>query len=311
MNRSVGQAIGIVVVAWLVLQTTFSLASQDPIGLEWVLDGSRRSPDLASLVVLPWVSILLAGALTRIWETHRDALLFFDSLGRCLLLYGVGAVPAGVLEQALDFHFVPSIGIYSAISVLLLAACFGGAKRPFRHLSFDQAPMRWADVLAVVLSIAAYVQFCFDSWLWDLDREHLDATQWWLLQAGLTGLYLLLAWSLLHGSLVPWLGRVVRRLEALRRPVRSPWMLLREHLLAAGFVLAALMLTGDWAESLWRRDAWIFPRGPGNQVFLGVDWYFVSLGESLRAAQVILFWTLAAVLGVVSAESWRDRRWRR
>lgn len=282
--------------AWLFLQSTLSLACTAPAGLEWLLDGGSPSLDLGSVVVFPFFAILLVGASHRLWQTHPDALCYFDSFPRCLALFSTGVVAAGVLEQAFDFHFVPSIGIYAATATLFLAAGFGGLRRPFRHLSLDQPAARWADVTAIVLMGLAYVEFCFDAQLWDYDREHLDAGHWWMLQAAFTAMYLLLAWSLLHGSPVKWLARLVRRLENAESSSRSDLGTLVHATSAAGVTLALLVIAGQWVEELWRRDAWIFPQGAGNQVFLGVDWYFVSATESLHAAELMVFCLLAVVV---------------
>jgi hypothetical protein len=114
----------------------------------------------------------------------------------------------------------------------------------------------------------------------------------------------LLAWSLLHSHAITWLGRGIDRLETRARQNPDPtaartWL---SHLVAAGLVFVLCRGVGGWATGLWARDAWIFPNS-GRSLFLGVDWYFLSVANTVRASEIAILLVFALVAGPLIARS--------
>ena len=247
-------------------------------------------------VILVFLIVLWLGILLKLRRLHPGVLRCFlltapGPRRRVVRLFGFYAFLAfggGLVDLAMAYHFAATIGIYCLMTILAAGVLFGGERRPFLGLTLaptaeDLTARRRRlkiDAVSVILLALLYTTFVYyyeiRDWEYNLNGLHLALFQL-VLTAGCIGL----AWALLYGRLRDVASSYVRRLveEAARHPAAAAGAF-REVSAHGGVIAAvfvAMRLLNGGIEWLRGRDAWIV--NEGSSVFLGVDWYFVSVRE--------------------------------
>lgn len=197
---------------------------------------------------------------------------------RVLALYLLAASSGVVVEPLLDFHFVTTMGQYVAVAVLVF-----GATRPLRPP--DRAAARRSDLVALGVLAVYWIEWMHDRELWLLQGE-IPWAAWFAILGVASLLGGVLGLALLGGTGARVLGDVLRRLGEVPAPApvapASTWVL---HTGAAASVgLLAAGLGRLWADVVAPADLWSPERD--SPVLLGVDWYFVSAADAVRAAHL-------------------------